>query len=92
MSEQTKFSRLRLCLERFIRTLERTQNVGVHHEINQFYYMQKAEELKLLIENFEAAMQRQEKVRAALENSYNEVFCKWQKDARKLSAFIFRSS
>lgn len=62
----------------------------VHREIDQFYYMQKAEQLELLQEQLKEAQERLRAVENRIDDEYRNVFLCWVKDVRWLNRNINR--
>lgn len=71
-------------IEDFILELKRNNTIPVHAQINQFFYMQKLEELKLLVTSVRENVKRLEDLEATLEVSRREIFLAWKRDARWL--------
>lgn len=83
-----KLDRFLKCIEKLIDDLAANHNLPVHSKINQFYYMQKIEELKLLKEQVEDQVKRLQFVERNLEQEYTHVFTRWSKDARWLNRHL----
>jgi hypothetical protein len=75
-------------LNALISVLEQRNNVQVQSRVNQFYYMQKVTELKVLEENMQEAEKRLRFLEDKLKSEYKEVYCRWKKDARWLNAEV----
>jgi hypothetical protein len=84
MIEVSKVTRLIVLMQRLIKTLERNQELTLHRAIDQFYYMQKSEELRVLLDNFEHSKLRMETIATTMDCHYREIFCQWRKDVRKV--------
>jgi hypothetical protein len=75
-------------IQLLIKTLDSNQELVLHREIDQFYYMQKREELKVLLEKFDDVETRMKTLSELIDSCYSEVFCEWRKDVRKAGNFI----
>jgi DNA repair ATPase RecN len=74
---------------------ENHRNLHVHSKINEFYYMQKVEELKQLEESITNAYQSIMNARERLESlkhnydaEYAELYYRWKKDVRWINRFV----
>jgi hypothetical protein len=65
-------------------------NLVVHREIDQFYYMQKAEQLMLLQEQLHEAHERVRLIENRIDEEYRSVFYSWVKDVRWLHRNVIR--
>jgi hypothetical protein len=72
-------------LDRLVSDLISHHDLPVHSSIDQFYYMQKIEELKLLKSRLDEEIKRMTLIREALGSAYEETFNRWRKDARWLN-------
>lgn len=76
-------------LEKYIRKLVEDLNgndqLNVRLAINEFYYMQKAEELKILREQGQEEPIKLEILQDRVRKHYNEIFCSWRHDVRLLN-------
>ena len=76
-------------LEKYIRKLVEDLNgkdqLKIRLAINEFYYIQKAEELKILKERCQDAPIIEEILQDKLCEHYNEIFCSWRHDVRLLN-------
>lgn len=64
-----------------------SHDLRVHSTIDEFYYLTKVEELRILIELCENDRKSLESTVELMDRKYLEVFTKWQKDARWLNAY-----
>lgn len=78
-------------LDKFLKRVEmliddcgRFNRLGLNDHVNQFYFMQKCEELRLLQDQVAEAQKRLDFFRGRFESEYGEVFRRWQRDARWL--------
>ena len=86
MITEKKFEKFLNYLHEFVSALTNRQKLPVHSKINQFYYMQKIEELKLLKEQLNDAVKRMKIVQDNFDEKYKEIFCRWSKDVRWFNA------
>jgi hypothetical protein len=77
-----KFEKFLNCLDKFVSALRSKQKLPVHSKINQFYYMQQIEELKLLKEQLNDVLKRAKFVQDNFDSKYKEIFFRWSKDVR----------
>lgn len=87
MTSDIRFSKLVKRLDQLVTDLRKHHNIPVHSHINQFYYMQKIEELKLLQQQLSDAAKRMKFVQDLCDEKYNEIFHRWSKDARWLNRY-----
>jgi hypothetical protein len=79
-----KFEKFLKCLDQLVVDLSSKQDLPVHTNINQFYYMQKIVELKVLKNTLEEELARLNFVQENLESVYRQVFISWSRDVRWL--------
>jgi hypothetical protein len=77
--------RMTVCLEQY-----RHDRIIPFHT-DQFYFMQKETELKLLNELLENAIKKVETINTLIEVQYKEVYCRWQKDVRWLNTYLMHN-
>ncbi len=75
-------------LRHFSNYLERLKLLTVHQHIDQFYYMQKTEELKLLHQQLIEALTIADTIQFRLEGNYRKVYHQWRMDARWLNQHL----
>jgi hypothetical protein len=68
---------------------ERTELV-VHQRVDQFFYMQKIEELKILGAQLEDMRRNLEHLTSRVQVSYMTCLAEWKRDARWLNAYLMR--
>jgi hypothetical protein len=90
MMEIAKVAKLIPRLRCLVATLEGQHDLIVHRQINQFFYMQKSEELKILLAQAEEAQWKLKMAVDRVDTKYAEVFYQWQKDARWLNVHLRR--
>jgi hypothetical protein len=70
-------------------TLKRERNsLTIHRAVDQFYYMQKAEQMMLLQEQLREAQERLRIIEERIDEEYRTVFISWVKDVRWLHRHI----
>ncbi len=82
-----KINQLIRAIEEMIDQLNRRNSLEVHKQISQSYYMLKAEELRLLSDQFHEAQQRYEVILGRVNEHYKNVFCKWKEDVKWLNTY-----
>lgn len=86
-----RIKRLLLRIHGLVGTLKRQRNsLTVHRAIDQFYYMQKAEQLALLQEQLKEAQERLRTVEERIDEEYRGVFTSWARDVRWLHRHVGR--
>ena len=88
MTSKEKVEKFILKLQRLIKALDRNQDLSLHQHINQFYYMQKKEELAFLLQHLQDATTRLESISNRIDMQYEELFCHWKKDVRKARQYL----
>lgn len=61
------------------------QELTIHQQVNQFFYMQKIEELKMLMDQFDDLNRNLNGLAAKIQDSSLACFAQWRKDARWLN-------
>jgi hypothetical protein len=82
--DQSKIEKLLCRVESLIRALEETKSIEVHQRVNQFYYMEKSEELKFLLGYVKETQEKLQTLNIRIEDCRVEVFHRWREDARWL--------
>jgi len=59
----------------------------VHHQLNQSFYLQKIEELRMLTIKFDEIKKSLDTLASGIEEKYNLCFEQWRKDARWLNSY-----
>ena len=88
MIDPAKVAKLIDRLQHLVTSLNGLRDRAVHRHINQFYYMQKTEELLLLLEQLEETQLSLERALRRIDRSYQEVFQQWQRDVRWLGSVM----
>jgi len=65
--------------------MKQNDQLNIRLAINEFYYMQKAEELKILREQLQEAPIKLEILQERVCKHYKEIFCTWRHDMRLLN-------
>lgn len=91
VTTDVKFPKFLNCLDKLVSDLRRHHKIPVHTEINQFYYMQKIEELKELKQQLTDAEKRLKFFEQNFEAKYKEIFLRWSKDARWLNRYLLNN-
>ncbi len=87
MSEPVNLSKLIDRMELLVRDLrDRRDDIAVHQQINQFFYLQKIEELKMLQAQVEDLREGIARISARLRANYDVCVTEWRKDARWLNS------
>ena len=92
MTPCEKLSRLIERMQRIVTHLNSRYDLVLHHQINQFFYMQKIEELKMLLSQFEETRKSLDALTARMDAHYILCFVRWRKDARWLNNHHRRES
>jgi hypothetical protein len=88
MNKVKKATKLITRLEDLVSKLTIRKEVIVHEKVNQFYYLEKIEELKILAEKFEEVHRRLEAISDRLEECYGISFRQWNHDVRWLHGYL----
>ena len=75
-----KLNELIYNVQNLVGCLNRQRDIDLHRNIDQFYYMQKLEELKILKSQREAVREPLPSVDARIARHYHEIAAKWSKD------------
>lgn len=86
-----KIAKIERRISRMVKLLHTHKELGIHHAINHFYYMQKTEELRLLKEQLLEAQTRLEMVQHNACHHYMELFTNWRKDIRWLNRRLIKT-
>jgi hypothetical protein len=89
MPPVSKPEKLYVRIQKLVNVLsENRKNLHIHNNINEFYYMQKVEELKQLEESITDAYKRLENLKDRYHTEYTHLYCNWKKDARWINKFV----
>jgi hypothetical protein len=93
LSHDKRIKRLLLRIHSLVGMLKRERNsLVVHRAVDQFYYMQKAEQLMLLQEQLREAQERLRIIENRIDEEYRGIFYSWVKDVRWLHRNIIRQA
>ncbi len=81
-----KLEKLETRMLNMVRCLVHHNQLHIHQAINQFYYMQKAEELRIMRERLLKAQEEFDTLTGHIQDRYTEVFCKWRTDMQWLNS------
>lgn len=74
-------------LTALVQLLDASFDLELHSEIDQAYYMQKLEELKLLKAQLEEADEKLRGVQHRVHTHYTGIYKAWRADVRKIQRF-----
>lgn len=86
MTDLRKFTKLVEKLEILAKQLDREKSLEVHHHINQFHYLEKVAELKILLDQHQALEMKMDKLAERLECESKKAYLQWRKDIRWLNS------
>ncbi len=72
-------------LQRIVHHMNRSLDIDLHRRINQSYFMQKVEELKLLKAQLQEAGAILERVQNRVNEHYPPIYDAWRRDVRNLA-------
>ncbi len=74
-------------MQHLVTYLNDRNDLVVHQQLNQSFYMQKIEELRLLTAKFDEIKKSLDTLASGIEEKYNLCFEQWRKDARWLNSY-----
>ena len=83
-SIQEKLIKLEIRLRLIARELKSTNEIDIHNAISLFYYMQKAEEIRIFRQKLDAASGRVDHLYSLICRHYKDAFYRWKKDVQWL--------
>lgn len=86
MTNLPKLTKLIEKLQDLAARLDEEKDLVVHQRVNQFYYLEKTAELKILQEQFEEAEMKINQLTKHIECEYALVYNQWRKDIRWLNS------
>ena len=92
MPELQKLAKLIERMEALVTYLNDRSDLVAHQQVNQFFYMQKIEELQTLLHQFNEATERVEMLAFRIDQTYSLCFAQWQRDARWLNSYRRRET
>lgn len=90
MIPREKLTKLIERMQRIVTHLNDRYDLVLHQQVNQFFYMQKIEELKVLLSQFDETSKSLEMVASRIDEHYSLCFAQWCKDARWLNTHHLR--
>lgn len=78
-------------LQEMVHRLDKSFDLQLHKTVDQFYYMQKVEELKFLKDEYEVAIANLKRIQNRLENDYPLIFETWRRDVRSFAKLVSRA-
>lgn len=90
MIEPEKLLKLIERMQHLANYLNDRNNLVIHQQVDQLFYMQKIEELKILLSQFEEISKRLETLRSRIDENYSLCFAQWCKDSRWLNSHNIR--
>lgn len=67
-------------LQHIIFVLRSNRDLILHEAVDEFLYLQKVEELTVLLEQMEFAVRKIQRLNKLLDESYVSAYCRWRKD------------
>ncbi len=86
MSHCKKLDKLIDRMQRLVNSVGDQKDLAVHRHVNQFFYMQKIEELRVLLDRFDELSVDLEAVSLRIHSGYDLCLDQWRRDARWLNA------
>lgn len=87
MTQRDKCQKLILRMQWLVENLGERKDLVVHQQLDQFFYMQKIEELQMLLSQFDDIKRRLESITSRIHAHYHLCLDHWRKDARWLNAY-----
>lgn len=75
-------------LERLASDLADNNEYAIHSRINQFFYMQRAEEMKTVLERFQEGNEKSAAATRWIQAHYPSTYHQWRKDVRWLNRYL----
>lgn len=86
MIDHEKLPKLIERMQQLVTYLNDRNDLVTHQQVNQFFYMQKTEELKLLLKQFEETKQILQSLTSRIDENYILCFVQWRKDVRWINS------
>lgn len=83
-----KCKRLVIRTSSLVNDMDRTKDIVIHQHINQFYYMQRNEELMILVKMLGEPGADRAAIASFIESKYREIFFVWRSDIRWLRNYL----
>ncbi len=90
MIDHEKLPKLIERMQQLVTYLNDRNDLVTHQQVNQFFYMQKTEELKILLKQFEETKQILESLTSRIDEHYALCFVQWRKDVRWINSYKSR--
>lgn len=74
-------------MQHLVTYLNERNDLVVHQQLNQFFYMQKIEELRMLMAKFDEIKKSLDTLTSGIDEEYILCFEQWRRDARWLNLF-----
>jgi len=87
MINHEKLPKLIARMQHLVTYLNDRNDLVVHQQLNQSFYMQKIEELRLLTAKYDEIKKSLDTLASGIEEKYNLCFEQWRKDARWLNSY-----
>lgn len=88
MTSCEKLPKLIERMQRLVTYLNDRNDLVVHQQVNQFFYMQKAEELRMLLSQLDDLRKSLESLTCRIDENYSLCFAQWCKDVRWLNTYL----
>lgn len=83
-----QLEKLMFRFQQMISSLAGKKDLRLHANIDQFYYMQKLVELRLLVTILKGACPAETLLHQKINDRYRGMYCTWKKDARFLNRYL----
>lgn len=77
-------------MQHLVHRLRDQHDLILHQRVNEFFYMQKIEELTLLVDRFNALRTDLDEFAHQLRAHYRQCFTHWSRDARWVNVYVHR--
>jgi hypothetical protein len=79
---EKKLDKFLIRMEKFVDDLCKMKRHDVQLYVDQYYYVQKIEELKVMKEELDEALKRTKFFQESIDSNYREISCRWRKDVQ----------
>lgn len=86
-----QLEKLMLRFRQMIVQLADKKELRLHANIDQFYYMQKLVELRLLVSILNGPCPTETRLHQKINDWYQKMYCTWKKDVRFLARYLRRA-
>jgi nitrous oxide reductase len=87
MIDHEKLPKLIKRMQHLVTYLNDRNDLVVHQQLNQSFYLQKIDELTMLTTKFDEIKKSLDILTSGIEENYNLCFEQWRKDARWLNSY-----